>query len=81
MNITQNELIEAVNRALTKLPSGDSPTMRELHEISPMIAKRTLREAVQKLVIAGEWECVRVLRRQMTGVVSSSWGYRPKVKV
>jgi transcription initiation factor IIE alpha subunit len=80
VNITQNELLEAVREAMRADDSTDGFTVLEMCDALGL-NHRLVRKAVKRMLDSGTAEVVRVRRTRMDGISHTISGYRLKAAV
>lgn len=80
MNLTANELVEALEKVMDRDSTVEGCTVAELRDAMgyTVNSERPVREAVRRLLKSGKWELVTVVRERMNGVKAATPGYRPK---
>ncbi len=78
MKVTQGDLLEALQQAMTR-PMGEAPTVGELARGTGQ-SEHTVRRALKEMQDAGRLEVVRVRRLALDGVERQVPGYRIKAK-
>lgn len=80
-SFTESDLIEELQRALAVQATtpGAAWTAAEIREITGW-ARGKIGEVMRKLCKAGLWECVKVPRLMVTGLMRQEYAYRPKAK-
>lgn len=76
MRVTEADLLEALQRAMTK-PVGEAPTVGEL-AVGTGQSVPTVRRALRDMQAAGRLEVLRVRRLALDGVERQVPGYRIK---
>lgn len=75
--ITQDELLDAIRRAMGTPEYGDGQTAPELASLLG-VHQQKVREAIRKLLVDGSMETVSLRRIKMNGLYTTIVGYRPK---
>lgn len=86
MKITENELISALEQAFAAQKEvgagGDGGAMTRMEYAEKMDRDATtVANLIRRLVRSGQWECVKVWRKNITGSMRRDPGYRPVSKI